>query len=67
MNSNRNELAATTIDGVYPCENAASNGISILVDMDFYTALSSVNEGETIYGNVSDELAQRIECEYGIR
>lgn len=63
--SGRNELAADTVNGVYVCENAASNG-TVLVDMDFYESLSEDFEG-TIYGNVSDEIAQKIIEEYGIR
>jgi len=70
-NHNRNELAANTIDGVYVCENAASRNEcesgEVLQDMDFYDALSDCPDGVTLYGNVSDELAQRIEEEYGIR
>ena len=64
----RNELAADTIHGVYPCENAAAeqNGCTVLEEMDFYEALGSDFAG-TIYGNVSDELAERIADEYGIR
>lgn len=65
---NRNQLAANTVDGTYVCENpSASKGVDVLVDEDFYAALSTVKDGETIYGNVSDEWAQRIEAEYGIR
>lgn len=58
-----NQLAATTVDGVYVCE---PNG-EILIDMDFYDALSSLKDGDTIYGLVSDEIAEKIATEYGIR
>jgi UPF0288 family protein (methanogenesis marker protein 3) len=66
----KNELAADTVNGVYICENAAAknqgeSGV-VLEDMDFYSALSEDFEG-TIYGSVSDEIAEMIEKEYGIK
>ncbi len=68
-NQNRNELAADTINGVYVCENGAARNEGesgeILYDMDFYNALADDFEG-TIYGNVSDEIAQMIIDKYGI-
>lgn len=69
MNTGRNELAANSIDGVYVCENSAAkqHGKDVLVDMDFYDALKSVKDGETVFGDVSDEIAELIEKDYGIR
>lgn len=68
-NYNRNELAADTINGVYVCENATARNEGesgeILYDMDFYNALAGDFDG-TIYGNVSDEIAEKIAAEYGI-
>jgi hypothetical protein len=70
MTANRNELAANNIDGVYNCENPSiqdqRNGLDVLVDGDFYSALASCPDGKTIYGDVSDEWAERIDEEYGI-
>lgn len=59
----RNELAADTVDGVYVGENPADE--EILQDEDFYNALATQGDG-TIYGNVSDTWAKKIEREYGI-
>ena len=71
MNTTRNELAADTINGVYVCENAAARNEGesgeVLTDMDFYDALATLPEGSRIFGNVSDEIAEKIEAEYGIR
>lgn len=61
----RNQLAANTIDGVYVCENP-SDSSKILFDDDFYDALRYCRDEETIYGNVSDEWAEKIQNEYGI-
>ena len=62
----RIELAADTITGVYRCANDdCEKGAEILFDDDFYDELSSVEPG-TIYGNVSEEIANKIEIEYGI-
>jgi hypothetical protein len=68
MNTGRNELAANNTDGVYNCENAAAkqSGKNVLVDMDFYEALKTVKDGETIFGDVSDEIAELIDKDYGI-
>lgn len=65
---NTNELAANTVDGVYNCESAAAkqHNKDVLQEMDFYNALATLEDGETIYGVVSDDLAARIEEEYGI-
>lgn len=67
--SNRKELAADTIAGVYVCENSEADSsegpVEILYDMDFYEALDSDFKG-TIFGNVSDDIAQKINEEYGI-
>lgn len=67
---NRHELAADTQHGVYVCENAAArndgNAGIVLYDEDFVEALGHVKDGETIYGNVSDDIAEQIINEYGI-
>jgi hypothetical protein len=60
-----NQLAADTITGVYVSETPS--GADVLTDMDFFDALRSVKDGETIYGAVSDEVAEKIAAEYGIR
>lgn len=60
-----NQLAADTIYGVYVSE--APSGVEVLRDMDFFDALRSVKDGETIYGTVSDDVAEKIADEYGIR
>ena len=57
----RNELAASDLDGVYPCENGLHE---VLIDMAFYEALSTASG--IIHGNVSDSVAALIEAEYGI-
>lgn len=62
-NQNRNELAADLNNGTYVCENPSD--AEILFDMDFYERLGDDWKG-TIYGNVSDEIAEMIENEYGI-
>ena len=61
----RNTLAADTINGVYVSE--IPTGSDILVDKAFINALDALPEGETIYGDVSDEISEKIESEYGIR
>lgn len=61
----RNQLAVNEIDGVYVCENPSNESI-VLFDSDFYEALEDCHNGETIYGNVSDEWAEKIQNEYGI-
>jgi len=66
----KNELAANTIDGVWVCENAAArnegeSGI-VLENWDFYEALATDFQGN-IFGLVSDEIAELIDREYGIR
>ena len=66
----RNELAANKHDGVFVCENPSvhtqrQDGAEVLMDMDFYDALSSASGH--IYGNVSDSVASLIADEYGIR
>lgn len=58
----RNELAANIIDGVYVCDNPDEE---VLFDDDFYNAIMTAGY-ITIYGNVSDEIAQKIENEFGI-
>ena len=65
MNNVLNQLAASSISGVYVSE--VPTDADVLVDMDFYDALSSVEEGATIYGLVSDEIAEKIAADYGIR
>ena len=62
----RKELAADTIYGIYPCENSdAPSPDVVLWDLDFLAALREEYTG-TIYGNVSYEVAEIIEAEYGI-
>lgn len=65
MDTGRNQLAVDTIYGVYVCENP-SDSSKILFDKDFYEAISQSHDGVTIYGNVSDEWADKIADEYGI-
>lgn len=65
MDTGRNQLAANTIDGVYVCENP-SDSSRILFDRDFYEEIFRCRDGVTIYGNVSDEWADKIANEYGI-
>lgn len=65
MDTGRNQLAVDTIYGVYVCENP-SDSSKILFDNDFYEAISQFHDGVTIYGNVSDEWADKIANEYGI-
>ena len=60
---NRNELAADTINGVYVCENGNR---PVMYDWDFYEALGEGFDG-VIYGNVTDEIAEKINQEYGIK
>lgn len=63
-----NVLAADTINGVYVFDaDALDSADDLLVGRDFINALKYVEEGEVIYGNVSDEEAEEIEREYGIR
>jgi hypothetical protein len=59
----RNELAADTVNGCYVCENGTEQ---VLMDEEFFDALASLGDG-TIYGNVSDTLAKKIQDVYGIR
>lgn len=61
----RTELAADTINGVYFCANSDSETFTeILFDMEFYENLSESFEG-VIFGNVSPEIFDMIEKEYG--
>jgi hypothetical protein len=64
-NNNVNTLAADTICGVYVSE--IPSGSEVLSDYDFLDALSTVADGDTIYGSVSDHIAKLIDDEYGIR
>ena len=57
-----NQLAANSIDGVYVCESGTKE---VLRDQDFYDALATCSES-TIYGQVSDEWADKISKDYGI-
>jgi len=59
-----NQLAADTVNGVYVCENPSEE---VLGDKEFYEALDDLRDGEIIYGLISDEMAEVIENEYGIR
>lgn len=61
----RNQLAVDIINGVYVCENP-SDKATVLFDNDFYEALEDCREDEILYGNVSDEIAEKIQNEYGI-
>lgn len=70
MEKIKTQLAADTIHGVYVCEIPGTldrPGPAVLVDGDFLAALSTVADGETIHGLVSDEIAKQIEAVYGIR
>ena len=58
-------LAANSIEGVFTCENPSSEEY-IYKDEAFYNALKDCGE-ETIYGLVSDEMAEKIDSEYGIQ
>jgi hypothetical protein len=64
-NEKANQLAADTINGVYVCENPTDQ--EILDSEMFYKCLADLPEGETIYGLVTDEMAEKIASEYGIR
>ena len=65
MATGRNTLAANAIDGVYVSE--IPFGSEIYFDMDFFDALAECYGAELIFGDVSDEIAAKIETEYGIR
>lgn len=65
VSNGRNKLAADWINGVYNSEIPTDG--KPLVDDAFLSALKDVKDGETIYGDVSDEIAEKIEVEYGIR
>jgi hypothetical protein len=58
-------LAADTVSGVYNSE--IPTDADVLWDKDFYDMLSTVEEGEVLYGDVSEEWAEKIAAEYGIR
>jgi len=58
-------LAANTAQGVYISEIPTNE--ETLIERDFIDTLDSLPDGITIYGMVSDELARKIEDEYGIR
>lgn len=58
-------LAADTINGVYYSE--IPTDADVLYDRDFMNILSSVKDGEIIYGDVSNSIAEEINNEYGIR
>ena len=62
---NHHHLAANSIEGVFTCENPSSEEY-IYKDEAFYNALKDCGE-ETIYGLVSDEMAEKINSEYGIQ
>lgn len=70
MMSIQNQLAANTVYGVYICENPSiqdqRRGAVVLENMDFYEALSTLADGVTIYGSVSDSVSEKIEADYGI-
>ena len=65
MTTNKNQLRADTVTGVYVGEVNETYD-NTLFDDDFYTALADPFTG-TIYGVVNDEIAAKIEAEYGIR
>jgi hypothetical protein len=58
-------LAADTASGVYNSE--IPTDADVLKDKAFYDMLSTVEEGETLYGDVSEEWAEKIAAEYGIK
>ena len=64
----KNQLRADTVTGVYVAE-VENCGVDdqILEDMDFYEALPHVREGEILYGLISDDVAELIAKDYGIR
>lgn len=60
----KNQLAADTINGVYVFER--NPNIVILIDDEFLAAIPTLADFDVIYGLVSDEVASKIEREYGI-
>lgn len=60
-----NQLIADTINGVYPGE--APSEADVLIGQDFLDALSTCKDTEVLYGLVDDDIAAKIEAEYGIR
>lgn len=64
MSTNRKTLAADNIRGVYVSEIPTDQ--IPFYDMDFYDYLTQVSDGEMVYGDVSDEIAERIEQDFGI-
>jgi hypothetical protein len=59
-------LKADTINGVSMSESFPDD-YDVLGDMDFYDALSSCADNETLRGIVNDETYFLIKNEYGIR
>ena len=58
------KLAADTINGVYEVNYIPPH---VLVYLDtFKDELSTLRDGQVIYGIVSDEEAEEIDAEYGI-
>lgn len=59
------KLAANVIDGVYVV-NSIPPDVSVYIDESFHDVLKTVEESETIYGIVNDEIKQKIIDDYGI-
>ena len=64
-NKNMNTLAADTSNGVYNSE--IPTDAEILYGPFFLRRLDDLKDGETIYGLVDDEIAAKIDSEYGIK
>jgi hypothetical protein len=58
-------LKADTIDGVTLTE-PFEDDYAVLGDMDFYNALTSLEDGEVLYGMVLPEIYDYIKKQYGI-